>query len=292
MLKLSFITDEATQEPEDFIRLARQQEIESVELRTVDGRHCSDLNAQERLSIKRKLDKAHLAVCCIDSSVFKTDLVADLSGEYAKLDRALRAACDFDAPFVRIFSFWRQVPEDPLRANRIVSAVRQAADVAAKFGKILLVENGKRTTHATGAELALLMQQIPHEALRLLWDPANSIYGGTDSDPLGRSFLLSRPYICHVHLKQVHSCLNDGTLWYGPLQGGMLEIDRFVAELVSSKYKGYVSLETHWRPDRWFAEHELDYPGGRAFSADGWDVTAQALQFLSQRVHAHLPDRL
>jgi sugar phosphate isomerase/epimerase len=285
LLKLTFITDEATQEPAEFIRLAEQHGVDAIELRTVYDRHCSDLSRDERAALKGQLDAAGLAVCCIDSSVFKIDLVDDLTIEYAKLERALKAAHDFGAPYVRIFSFWRGC-DCPFRMQRVNQAVARAADIAAKAGKTLLVENGKRTTHATGADLAALMQQVSHEALCVLWDPANSVLGGTDVDPLGYGFKLARPHTRHVHLKQVHRHPVEDKLCYGPLRDGTLNIDRFISQLVASRYNDYVSVETHWRPGKWFTEHELDHPGGQDFSADGWQVTSEALQFLSQRVHA------
>ncbi len=283
MIKPTFITDEATQDPVEFAALARAHGVDAVELRTVFDTHCASLGDADRRQLTDVLRGEGLQVCCIDSAVFKADLLDDLTPEFDKLARSLEAAQRFDAPYVRIFTFWREAGE-PGREARILAAVDKAVDMATQAGKCLLVENGKRTTHATGSELAQLMKHRGGPALQVLWDPANSLYGGTDADPLAQGFDRAAQYIRHVHLKQVHRHQTEDRLVYGPMQGGQLDIDRMIAQLVSAGYAGYISLETHWRPDKWFTEMELDYPGGTSFSRNGHDATSQSLAFLSHRL--------
>ena len=106
-MKLTFITDEATQQPEEFIALARKHGSDAVELRTLRNKHVSNLDADERALLASQLRDAGLGVCCIDSPVFKSSIHEDHEVQYVKLGRALDAAAYFVAPLVLIFSFWR-----------------------------------------------------------------------------------------------------------------------------------------------------------------------------------------
>lgn len=294
MIKLSFITDEASQDPATCVALAQAFALDAVELRTVFDKHCMALSREERAALRGQLRDAGLAVCCIDSTVFKCELDAPLDVELGKLARCIDIATFLGCPYVRIFSFWRAAPSANARA-RIDAALRAAAAHAQADGIVLLIENGKRANYATGVELAALLDEIDNPGIQALWDPANSLYGGTDADPLAAGYTRLAPHIRHVHLKQVHAG-SAGTLRYGAFKQGMLDFTRLFRQLAQDGYEGHASVETHWRSDaQWgaagqFTEEQLDYPGGAAFSRGGHGATAASLQVLrdliAELVHA------
>jgi len=284
MIKLSFITDEASQDPAACVALARAFSLDAVELRTVLDKHCMFLGAGERASLRGQFLDAGLGVCCIDSPVFKCELDDPLDIELDKLARCADIANHLGCQYVRIFSFWR-TPMTPRGRDRIETALRDATSFAQANGIVLLVENGKRSNHSTGVELAALLNEIGSPALQALWDPANSVYGGTDSDPLAAGYRRLSQHIRHVHLKQVHAGAN-GKLRYGTFHQGLIDFDRLFRQLAEDGFDGYASVETHWRvgaewgADRHFSEDQLDYPGGGDFSRGGHAATAESLHVL------------
>lgn len=288
MIRLSFITDEASQDPGTCVALAQALSLDAVELRTVSDKHCMFLSAGERAALRGQFADAGLEVCCIDSPVFKCELEAPLDIELGKLARCIDIANHFGCPYVRIFSFWRAAARSAGWAT-IGAALRAAASLAQANGIVLLVENGKRSNHATGIELAALLDQCGTSALQALWDPANSVYGGTDPDPLGAGYAQLSSHIRHVHLKQVHAGA-AGKLRYGPFQHGLIDFARLFRQLAQDGFDGYASVETHWRSgDGWgagrhFSEHQLDYPGGADFSHGGEAATAASLRLMQAMV--------
>lgn len=284
MIKLSFITDEASQDPAACVALAQAFSLDAVELRSVFDQHCMFLDDSKRASLRAQFLDAGLGVCCIDSPVFKCELDDPLDIELDKLARCADIANYLGCPYVRIFSFWR-TPMTPRGRDQIGAALRAATSLAQASGIVLLVENGKRSNHATGVELAALLKQIGSPALHALWDPANSVYGGSDPDPLAAGYTRLSQHIRHVHLKQVHAGA-DGKRRYGTFQQGLIDFKRLFRQLAQDDFDGYASVETHWRADagwgagRHFSENQLDYPGGADFSRGGYGATSESLQVL------------
>lgn len=270
-MKLTFITDEASQEPSEFIALAHKHDCDAIELRSVQERHISKFEGDERRELRDRLRGEGLAVCAIDSPVFKSDIDEDHELQYEKLRRSLEAAEYFGAPMVRIFSFWRKDDREQY-LERSTDAVRKAADIARPTGIRLVVENGKRTMHATGAELEELMNAVDTDVVRVLWDPGNCIFGRTDMNPVANGYPRIKQWVDHVHVKdpRVHA---DGDRAYVKLGEGQLAIPTQLQALRDEHYDGYISLETHWRPGRVFKDIELDYPGGESFSDSGYGAT-------------------
>jgi L-ribulose-5-phosphate 3-epimerase len=283
-MKPTFITDEATQEPSVFIKLAGQFSLDSLELRTVSGKHISDFGSSERHQLKSQLQDAGIGVCCIDSSVFKSDIDGEPETELDKLHRALDTAAYLNAPLIRIFTFWRREPRE-LYLERVSHALLAAGAIAEPYGIGLAIENGKRTMHSTGAELGVLMRHLNPNIFSVVWDPANSIFGGTDYHPVTGGYPNLAEFVSHVHLKDPR-VNGDGRCEYVELGKGDFQLDLQLELLRSNGYRGYVSLETHWRPQRVLKNIELDYPGGDKFSESGYAATAASLCTLRAALQA------
>lgn len=274
-MKLTFITDEATQDTSTFIDLAREFQIDSVELRTVANKHVSNFNESERIELHSRLQDANLKICCIGSSVFKCDLDVDLNNEMNKLRKSLEIAQYLGAPLVRIFTFWRKEDREKY-LDKVKTALLLALEVARPTGIGLAIENGKRTMHSTGAELEALVRELDTSVFSILWDPGNSIYGGTDLQPVTNGYPCIAAFVSHVHIKDplVYS---TGKRQYVELGKGQLELAAQIEALRKNRFKGYISLETHWRPQHVMSEVELDYPGGEKFSNSGYTATRSSL---------------
>lgn len=275
-MKITFITDEATQDPKLFVRLAKAHGLAALELRTVWDKHVADLSREERETLRSMLRDEGLSICCIGSPVFKCDLDDDLAAQFEKLLRCLDIASFFDAPLIRIFSFWRKPEQMDSLDHRMVTALRKAADLVKGNDVRLAIENGKRTMHSTGLELGKLMGVLDPEIFSVVWDPANSIFGGLDKQPVTCGYPFIAPHVRHVHIKDPYVDA-AGRREYVRLGQGQLDIRSQLMALQKDNFQGFLSLETHWRPDRKLDEQDLDRPGGEDFSRSGLHATDDSL---------------
>ena len=277
-MKLTFITDEASQSPDEFLTLAHEFDLDAVELRSVFDRNVADLGPTQQHLLLSTLRDAGIGVCCIGSPVFKCDIDTPLDTELDKLKSALDAAALLESPLVRIFTYWRRA--DPVQyQDRVVRALTLAGELAKPYGITLTIENGKRTMHATGHELRELFRHLDATAYSVLWDPGNSIFSGLDSNPIEHGYPAIAHLVGHVHIKD--PAVYCDSREYVALGNGQLDLAAQLEALSEHHYPGYISLETHWRPDRRLPETLLDYPVGVVFSSSGYEATRQSLSVLA-----------
>ncbi|MEO1528097.1 MAG: sugar phosphate isomerase/epimerase family protein [Planctomycetota bacterium] len=275
-MQLTFITDEATQQPREFVDLAQRFGLETLEIRTVFGKKLIDLADFELDDLTKRMKDVGLNVCCLDSDVFKCDLGDPVEIQLDNLRRFAEVAVFLGCPLVRIFTFWRN--DHPAKYHReIVDRLMKAGEIASQFGVVPCIENGRRTMHCTGAELSDLFHDL--DLFKVVWDPANSVFGDTDRDPLRNGYPKIEKSIAHVHLKDpIYRSEEDRE--YVELGKGQLGIESHLRALQASGYTGAISLETHWRTERVIAPGKLDIPGGTDFSGDGYEATVISLGYL------------
>ena len=116
--------------------------------------------------------------------------------------RAFEIAARTGARIIRVFSYWRTVDPDAC-FDRVVAALRDLADQAAKHGVIIGLENEHACNIATAAETAKVLAALDHPNLKVVWDPANAVVSGEKAVP-GLSFDKTDNRIIAVayHLKQ------------------------------------------------------------------------------------------
>jgi sugar phosphate isomerase/epimerase len=277
-MNITFITDEATQSPEEFIRLAGEYNIKSVELRSVWNKKVCEMDASDIKELKKILNDAGLGVCCIDSFVFKSEIGCDIQPEIDKLRLAIENALYLGAPVIRIFTYLRRANPEIYRES-ILESLLKAGKVAENSGIKLAVENCRKTMVATGAELAEIFQKLESDVFSVLWDPANSLFCRLDPDPVNNGYFKIAHRVSHVHIKDPFVPEN-GDSEYVAVGRGNLDIKGQLRELNKRQYKGYISLETHWRPNRKMNLEEFDLPGGESFSKSGYEATKKDLETL------------
>ena len=276
-MKATFITDEASQSVAEFTRLAHSFDISTVELRSVQDEPVFLGSRRYIRDLISNLLHAGLSVCCLDTPIFKCAVDAPIDVELEKLRRALDACASLGAPYVRIFSFWNT--RSPQRQQVISDAFVRAHEIARDADVKLLVENGRRTCHRSGGELASLLRTLCATCFGALWDPGNSFLSGSDLDPLKNGYPKIRDRTAHVHLKDPR--IRGHKREYVALGTGQLHAREHVKALHADGYTGLISLETHWRPNVRLEAKTLDVPYGSKFSRGGYAATRQCLQVLS-----------
>ena len=276
-MRLGIITDEIAQDLAHALDVAREIGCLGVELRSMWDTRIDQLTPG-RVREVRKLLEAHSLECYnIAGPVFKCrlDSQRELAAHFDILKRCRDVAHELgcssrnslgdataspgvprvraNAPTVRAFTFWRE-PSVPLNRawGKIVEQIARAAEVVADAGLTLAVENEYSVYVGGGVLLAKLLDGV--EAARgtgrnvqAIWDPQNALFDADAEPPYpdGYEAVKNRIAFCHV---------KDGVVTAGgPKSVAVGEGDAKLAELIArlkgDGYDGYLSLETHWRPD-------------------------------------------
>jgi sugar phosphate isomerase/epimerase len=258
--RIAAITDEFSPDLETAARAMASLGIAGAELRMVSGKNIVDMTDSE-VDRAAATCRAHgLAIVSIASPVFKCVLpeageidmrfqqdvfaAAHTMADQPRLARrALEIAGRAGARIVRVFSFWRTVqPEACL--DRIAEALESLAELAAPVGVTIGIENEHACNLGTAAETARLLARVSHPNLQLIWDPANALVAGETPFPEGYAKLPANR-IAHVHAKD---CRVAGhTPEWVELGTGSVDWTGQIAALDRDGYKGWISLETHWR---------------------------------------------
>ncbi len=261
MIPIASITDEfSTTDLATALDAMASVGMTGVELRVIADRNILDLTDTEIDDVCAAVAVRGMHIVSIASPVLKctlpdgppidTRLQQDIFGSAYTFEdqprltaRAFEVAARTGARFIRVFSYWRTV--DPDRCfDRVAAALHGLAERAARADVVIGIENEPACNIATAAESARLLAAVDHPALQLIWDPANAAVLGDTPFPDGYN-LLPFDRIGHVHAKdcRVHDLIPE----WGPL--GEMDIDWTgqVRALARGGYRGWISLETHWR---------------------------------------------
>ena len=262
MFKLSVINDEITA---DFGRAAevaaREFGLQYIEIRAIWGKNIMRLDAKEIAEARRILEKYKLRVSSIASPIFKVDWPGAPTSKFSPkrdqfgadftfaqqdelLERGLELARVFQVDRIRIFDFWRLDDPKPYRTAMDRKLI-EAATKAQQRKVTLLLENEPGCNTATGAESARTLDAVRSPNFKLNWDPGNAASRGETAYPDGYSFL-PKTRIGYMHCKDVVRGTGEKYEWM-KMGGGIIDYVGQYRALKKDGYRGFVSLETHWR---------------------------------------------
>lgn len=273
--KIGAITDEFSPDIQVASQSMASLGMQASELRMVFGRNIIDLTDDEIdralatvrshslpvISIASPLLKCTLPDAPETDSRFQQDAFAskhNFEDQPRLTRRAFEIAHRTGARIIRVFTYWRTI-DPPAVFDRVVEALRNLSDQAAKEDLIIGLENEHACNIATAAETRMVLDALDHPALKVVWDPANAYVSGENPFPGGYS-LLPVNRIAHVHAKD---CKLDG---HKPIWGALGECDidwkGQIEALARDGYCGYINLETHW-PGPGGDKHEASMICGR-----------------------------
>lgn len=275
MMKLSFITDEATQSFSEAVSFAKAHGLSGLELRSVEDMPIDQIPADTLRDWKHTLDENGLKVCSLAGSFYKCapDAPELLDGELQKLRRLCDAADILDCRIIRGFAFF--APDSgALPAKTLAPLFREPMELIERRGKLLALEADPSVNTTNHASLAALLEAIHHPCAMAIYDPGNDIYDPLMEIPYPDGYEAIKPYICHIHIKDAvrtaagPECVNIGT--------GLVDYPLLLQHLLRDGYDGWLSLETHYRKNAHLTEEQMRLPQGGAFSAGGFEATAES----------------
>lgn len=261
-IMLSVFTDEIT---DDFDRAcaiaADEMGLEWVELRKLWGKNVMALDGRELAEARRILTKRGLRVSQLGSPLFKTDFAGAPKSSFSPkrdkfsddytfeqqpevLERGIELCKVFATQRLRCFDFWYLEDAAPFR-DAIYAKLREAANACAKHGLVLSMENEYACNTRTGADAARTVAGVRAPNFRVNWDPGNAFFAGESPFPEGWG-LLKAGQIGNVHCKDAVSGDAGKPKWEAIGRGKIDFVGQFRA-LKQARYRGPITLETHWR---------------------------------------------
>ena len=199
MYRLAAFADEADKTLNGQIKAMKENGIDLLEIRGVDGTNISDLTESEAKAVKARLDEAGIAVWSIGSPMGKIEMTDDFAPHLDKLRHTMTLAHILGAKRMRIFSFYHtDLPVTEALRDGVLERLSHFLEETKGTDMILCHENEKGIYGDTAARCAELHRALP--ALRSVFDPAN--FASCREDVLTAWEILA-PYNEYLHIKDV-----------------------------------------------------------------------------------------
>lgn len=245
VFKLCGFADEISPDLNEQIRVCKALGLTHVELRGVYGKNVLDFDDALASEVRARLREAGLGVASIGSPVGKVPVDSaweGVGGHRERFLKALRLAVFFEAPFIRLFSYYNPSSGGSVLEHR-EEVLRRFRDKVALLeaqapGVTMVHENEHAIYGEKGRQCLDLMSAVSSPRLRMAFDFANFVQCG--ERPLDNWPML-KPYTVHVHVKD--AVMGSGKVV--PAGEGDGQLEPILLDLARSGYNGFLSLEPH-----------------------------------------------
>ena len=225
--KLAAFADEASPYIDEQINVMKENGIDFLEIRGVDGENIADISVAKAREVKDKLDNAGLNVWSLGSPFGKIGIDDDFGKHLDSFKHGIELCDVLGTKHIRLFSFYGSEG----RFDDVAERLRKFIDAAKGTGIILCHENEKGIYGDIASRCLEIQENFPE--IKAIFDPANFIQCGQDTKEAWR--LLS-PYVEYMHIKDA---LTDGSVVPAGKGEGNLPY-------LLSEYKGEVlTIEPH-----------------------------------------------
>ncbi|MGA2986151.1 MAG: sugar phosphate isomerase/epimerase family protein [Terriglobia bacterium] len=259
--KLGIITDEISEELDQALDFITHYSLGYCEVREMWQKNVMSLSREELNRAKTLIARHGLRVSSIASPIFKyalPEMPAHPDGALVfhstftesdsseLLRKSFEIAHFFGTDKIRVFSYWR-VAEPEKAYPYVRDRLAKAADLAARNGIILMVENEYDCNVGSAKELGRILRDVNSPHLRANWDLANAAM--MNDIPFPNGYREVAGLVSHVHVKDVKRDPASGQLTWAPVGSGIIDWPGQLKALQEAQYTGTLSLETHFRPN-------------------------------------------
>ena len=268
MAKLGVITDGISREFEHALSVMNETGLEYAELQYLWEKEVGDLNDAEIAKAQSLLKVHEIKVSCISRHNFAGMLVGDTEvgdGNYNRhmdgLQRCIDMALELGTNVVRIMSFRREMilfgssgadywVTSTGAWDKLLKLLESPVKLAEEKNINLVLETGNNAMVPSAWLGKKLIDDIGSDRLRILWDPANSLYANEPTYPDGWE-ALKDGYIGHFHIKDAKVNMPHAHVEFCEMGKGDMApyLDPLANEMKLNNYNGYISLESVYRPD-------------------------------------------
>lgn len=236
---ISGFGDEIAEDPAEQLDVLGRLQIQHLDLRGAWGRNVLDLTDQDVQALKRLLGERGARVATIASPIGKSPIGGPAAYEVERLETAIRLAEAFEAPLIRVFSYYHEgIPHDACR-DEVITRLRAWAELADEHGVVLLVENEGDLWGDTPDRLVDLLTAVDSPFVRLTLDTGNFASLGIAS--YDEAYHKLEPWLSHIQIKDVQRA-NRKVVPAGHGDGQILEV---LSAASADGYQGYLALEPH-----------------------------------------------
>lgn len=228
-----------------------------------------DLTSGERKEITATAAAEGIALCAIESmSNFASPLMEERENNLAMMRHVIELACDLEIRIVKVFAAWPGVindeddtavyapyervsyftrlnPADLRRWRRAVEGLRETADWAAARGVTLALQNHAPLLRSGYEDALAMMREIDRPNVGLCLDVP--LFKERQSD----EYLHEAVRACGKHILLTHygawnfrqSEDGEAIQEHGPSFDGVINYERYLAELQRAGYEGYLVSE-------------------------------------------------
>jgi sugar phosphate isomerase/epimerase len=240
MWTLSGFVDEISPDFTEQCQVAAGLGLKYVELRCAWDVNILDLKPEQLTTMKETLASHDLQVSSIGSPIGKIFIDEAFPPHLDRMRHAADVAHLFEAPYVRIFSFFMRPGANPAHhRDEVIDRMRALARVAEDADLILLHENEKEIYGDVPSRCLDIIQSVGSPHLRLAWDPANFVQVGVR--PYTDGYAILRPHVEYVQIKDALAA--DGTVVTAGKGDG--EVVPTIRALRHDGFDGFFSLEPH-----------------------------------------------
>ena len=283
---LSAFADEICPDLDGQMDVLASHGIAHIELRAADGRNIADFTADDARDAYERMSARGFAVSALGTPIGKYPIQEPFEPHFERFRHVVELAHILHTPYIRVFSFFIPIDEDPAKyRDEVMLRMRAMAGYAAAHGVVLLHENEKHIYGDTAARCRDIFDSVPSPALLATYDPSNFVQCGERNFP--DAFELLRDKIHYMHIKDSvyqheqaaldkgfdTAVVSDAHRPVGQGDGQVLDILR---ALWRGGYEGFLSIEPHLANN-----HAI--PGS---GADKFAVAAAALKDLIARATA------
>lgn len=243
MAELSAFADEVTDDFKAQVEYLAREKVNYIEPRFINKKNIMDLTKSELTEARTLIREYGLEVSAIGSPIGKVGLDEPFEPHLDKFKHAIDLAIFFDTPFIRMFSYYppegKQIED---YRGRVLERLAAQADLLSGTEVTMVHENEAGIYGHTAQNCVDIVEAINSPKIRLVYDPANFVWGEKITDNVETCFSIMKPYVVHVHIKDWKLGSKDT----GSIPGqGDAQIKELLAELVEMKYDGCLTMEPH-----------------------------------------------
>lgn len=282
MYKTSVITDEISQDLKVAAQMAREYGLQGLEIRSVNERNPFQMTKEDTKFVKSVADDFGLKICAVSSPMYKCDFndPAVRREHDDTFRRFMETMHDWDVKLIRTFNFFN-LHDGGAKLPEIAEMYQKLADVAEDAGVTMLLESEPSVNAVNIASLVKFLKMVDRKSVQAVYDPGNELADVTAPDPYPMGYELLKPYIRHVHVKDLK---RGSEMTPAPLGEGDVDFHGIFGALKRDNYEGWVSLETHYRITR-MSDEDLVRPQGSSFSKGGFEASRLYLDRLRDVYH-------
>jgi len=244
MAKLSAFADEVTDDFPGQVKYLADERVDYIEIRFVNQKNVMDLSRDELNEAKKMLADNGINVCAIGSPIGKVKIDAPFGPHLDKFKHAVDLALFFEAPYIRMFSYYPPEDKDISDYRGEVMERMSAKVEIIKDVDVIMVHENETDIYGHSAENCVdIAKTVDSPKLRLVYDPGNFVWGQKTKDNVKICWPLMKPYVAHIHIKDWKVGEDVGSI---PGEGDG-QIKELLAELAAINYEGFLTMEPHLR---------------------------------------------